>query len=501
MGPGCLGGIHRAQRLRLSSVGVVNPHNYLACNLTPLSSYPDRAGPQGGYSIHVNGVFHCTVRYRQLLNLHEQLKKEYGSSNLPSFPPKKILPLSPTQLEERRAMLEKYIQTIGQDSQLVNADILNGFLLSAQQETSCEKSRQVPLDVYLMNGYKVSLNVLTTERSVQVLEKVCQQINLPGLYVYYFSLFLIKREEDGSITVSRKLQDFESPFISQKAIKGVNRVTLRKSFNFTSYWDPGYDLELMSDSVALNLLYVQTVADVEHGWVLTNKETQQRLALLQARGAKQEVKITAHTLGFLNIPNIICTFMKSCYLELARELKYYGFLQFRSCFCDYPQPGSMVVVSVGNRELNLRVRFGDNQEMKEGSFKVTRMRCWRITTLHNKVDKLNDSPITTSHQLSFEYLMSKDKLQWITIASEQAILMSICLQSMVDELLLKKTGIKRKQNGGVNESSKTESSSSIKKLSEKLSSVSLKSSSSKQLVLSHPFVENDAFEGIGDDDL
>jgi sorting nexin-17 len=48
-------------------------------------------------------------------------------------------------------------------------------------------------------------------------------------------------------------------------------------------------------------------------------------------------------------------------------------------------------------------------------------------------------------ELSFEYLMSKDKLQWITIASEQAILMSVCLQAMVDELLLKKTGMKRKQ--------------------------------------------------------
>jgi hypothetical protein len=41
--------------------------------------------------------------------------------------------------------------------------------------------------------------------------------------------------------------------------------------------------------------------------------------------------------------------------------------------------------------------------------------------------------------------MSKDKLQWITVASEQAILMSVCLQAMVDELLLKKTGVKRKQ--------------------------------------------------------
>lgn len=48
-------------------------------------------------------------------------------------------------------------------------------------------------------------------------------------------------------------------------------------------------------------------------------------------------------------------------------------------------------------------------------------------------------------ELSFEYLMAKEKLQWISIYSEQAILMSVCLQSMVDELLLKKVGAKIKQ--------------------------------------------------------
>ena len=48
-------------------------------------------------------------------------------------------------------------------------------------------------------------------------------------------------------------------------------------------------------------------------------------------------------------------------------------------------------------------------------------------------------------ELSFEYLMSKDKLQWITVSSEQAILMSVCLQSLVDELLMKKNGIQKKQ--------------------------------------------------------
>lgn len=41
--------------------------------------------------------------------------------------------------------------------------------------------------------------------------------------------------------------------------------------------------------------------------------------------------------------------------------------------------------------------------------------------------------------------MAKEKLQWISIYSEQAILMSVCLQSMVDELLLKKVGAKIKQ--------------------------------------------------------
>lgn len=36
--------------------------------------------------------------------------------------------------------------------------------------------------------------------------------------------------------------------------------------------------------------------------------------------------------------------------------------------------------------------------------------------------------------------MSRNNLQWITVSSEQAILMSVCLQAMIDELLLKSVG-------------------------------------------------------------
>ena len=38
-------------------------------------------------------------------------------------------------------------------------------------------------------------------------------------------------------------------------------------------------------------------------------------------------------------------------------------------------------------------------------------------------------------ELSFEYLVTTDRLEWITIVSHQAILMSMCLQSMVEELV------------------------------------------------------------------
>lgn len=80
-----------------------------------------------------------------------------------------------------------------------------------------------------MNGYQISLSVLTTDRSDQVLTKACKQINLPSEYVNYFSLFLIKKEENNvDIVILRKLQDFESPYISHKSIQDNNRIVIRK---------------------------------------------------------------------------------------------------------------------------------------------------------------------------------------------------------------------------------------------------------------------------------
>lgn len=74
-------------------------------------------------------------------------------------------------------------------------------------------------------------------------------------------------------------------------------------------------------------------------------------------------------------------------------------------------------------------------------FQVTRMRCWRITSLplENKTaaaatagSSKPDSGSVRNMELSIEYLLSKDNLKWITIVTDQAILISMCLQVSSD---------------------------------------------------------------------
>ena len=54
-----------------------------------------------------------------------------------------------------------------------------------------------------------------------VLEQVCNQLTVPEQMHHCFALFLIRRDPDGDVTVVRKLQDFESPFISLKTVSNL----------------------------------------------------------------------------------------------------------------------------------------------------------------------------------------------------------------------------------------------------------------------------------------
>lgn len=68
-------------------------------------------------------------------------------------------------------------------------------------------------------------------------------------------------------------------------------------------------------------------------------------------------------------------------MEIARTLKFYGYLRFHNCICDYPEPGTEVILSVGFNDFIVSVVKSDNEEITgiEYSFKIVRIRSWKIT--------------------------------------------------------------------------------------------------------------------------
>lgn len=77
-----------------------------------------------------------------------------------------------------------------------------------------------------------------------------------------------------------------------------------------------------------------------------------------------------------DLPHMVPGFQ---FLRLAQTLRHYGYLRFDACVADFPEKDCPVVVSAGNSELSLQLRL-PGQQLREGSFRVTRMRCWRVTS-------------------------------------------------------------------------------------------------------------------------
>ncbi|CAD5113524.1 DgyrCDS2686 [Dimorphilus gyrociliatus] len=427
----------------------------------------EKGVPYTVYRINVNGAHHCTVRYRQLHLLHEHLKKEFGSGQLPSFPPKRLLALSKTQVESRRMGLESYIQGVSQTTEVLNSSIFSNFMIQAQQGNLQEESCNINIDIYLVNGQKVTIECSNMAQTEQVMSAAANEIGLAEEYMAYFGLFLVKLVDDRQILV-RPLQEFESPYISLRnaSEKYSHRIIFRKSF-----WDASYEDALMEDRICLNLLFCQAVSDLKQGWIEGSADQIAQLKTLQQKNSKKE------------------------YLRLIKTLKFYGYIKFEPCVTNYPHDNCNVIIAAGNKEMIFRIEIAPNT-FKGGVFKITRIRCWRITTaVLNKDTDEEDEKLQT--ELAFEYLIAKNTLQWITVTSNQAILMSMLLQSMVDELLLKREGERVKKVSSPTKSPLETSYSN----SDIQNSISETAPLSKSRSYNEKLQTNTAFEDIGDDDL
>ncbi|XP_024000987.1 sorting nexin-17-like [Salvelinus sp. IW2-2015] len=86
---------------------------------------------------------------------------------------------------------------------LGTSEMFNSFLRKAQQETQQIPTEEVPLEIYLSNGQKVEVNILTSDQTEDVLEAVASQLDLPDELVGYFSLFLVREGVEGGLTCKR----------------------------------------------------------------------------------------------------------------------------------------------------------------------------------------------------------------------------------------------------------------------------------------------------------
>jgi sorting nexin-17 len=331
--------------------------------------------------------------------------------NIQSFPPKKLFNLSLDEIDERRLLLERYLQSIVQNKSIISSSYLNNFLLNAQRETilnECiEKTfpEKISLTIQFLNQHEIIIDNLSPYDSTTIVLDACiQKIQIEKEYSSYFSIFLYEHKNQ-QLNLLRPLLSFESPYFSLIQTKKIieNACIVFKK----SYWDLSYDLKLLDNRRLCRLLFIQAHYDIEQSKDFYPSDIYDQLENYNQQNAFKE------------------------YILLSRTSKFYGYILLKDCSINdlTNERLSRCLLAMGNNELICYLYNNEkNLFFKEIIFKVTRIRCWKVNWTKQDLN------------IAFEYLIKKDTLKWIIIHSEQAALISTCLQSMIDEILAKKTG-------------------------------------------------------------
>ena len=383
------------------------------------------------FNIHINGIHFCSLRYSQLRTLNDELQRLFSTTmaSIDSFPPKKFFALSTRDTYERRSSLERYLQAVVQNRFIITSSYFKEFFLNAQNETfasdSSDTNEKLNLTICLLNNYEIIIeNVSSTDNTSRLLDACGTKIQIQQDLLTYFALYYYELK-DNQLTIIRPLYEFESPYLSLKQLKKTHQqacIVLKKS-----YWDSEFDMKLIDDRRARNLLYVQAQYEMEQSQDLYPSDIYRQLDILRENNSFKD------------------------YISLARTSKFYGHIILKQCSILYPitdpakQKLCQCLLSIGNNELICCVKTDEKKKLKEIAFKVTRIRCWKVNWTKSEVN------------VTFEYLIKKDHLQWITIHTEQAALVSNCLQSMVDEILAKRAGATGPPSTATNETTTTSS--------------------------------------------
>lgn len=374
------------------------------------------------YNIHVNGFFHAAVRFSILHHFAETVRQRFGSRfKGPEFPPKRIFrTLDDRALEDRKLKIAKWLSAIIQHPEITQNRYVEKSFLDFQIDSYRPTSSCVSLDVYLGDGEKIIIKCNVTHSTNEVMQLIAESLGCDHeRFVECFGLFVAKEREKKNMESStsndegvidlmsiRLLRNFESPYVSVQLLnqKSAGRGVLHKMTIRKLIWDPRLEELLMDHPVFSKLLFAQAKGDFLNGNLrVLNNETKEimKKLILQENGNQ---------------------FVRTCHLQPG-----YGYEVLSPCRSDHPIPNTQCELMIGRRQLVLSFRLHGEQGSNQSVFRATRIRVWRISQAPT-----SDDPLI----FQFEYLMSKDTFEWITLYTNQAILLSLLLQSIGTEILL-----------------------------------------------------------------
>ena len=360
------------------------------------------------FLIYLNGFLHSRTRYSQLYELHSKLKSHYGDvldEIGAKFPPRHLMLLNSSDIELRRDKLETYLQNISQCTDIITGPELINFLVKQQISSFTFKNPQQKLPIMLPNHSVTDVNIDVNSTTLNVLLAVGDRLGLPKDYLFAFKLVLIGIR-DKILIYHKLLISCECPLLALNSAKLESPSTsfyilLRKMLSSSEL-----EVEIFGHPLVRQLAADEVRQDLKHNFCLPKDKSFPKAKLMA-------------------LPDEML-------LHNIHKIRYYGCIKFNLSCANFPDEKSYVVPRFGKYAVFLEFSQADGSRAAV-TFKVNRIKCWSVGEIAfaNSLKHFN-----YKFELCFEYYMSRDKALLIKILTNEAVMMSLCIQQMIDELSL-----------------------------------------------------------------
>lgn len=262
------------------------------------------------FNVYIAGRLLCSRRYREFVDLHNGLKREFVGFNFPRLPGKWPFGMSDQQLDSRRRGLELYLERVCAVRVIADSEIMQDFL--TEHEDDISTSPLVDIKVIVLDEQIVSVKAKRNSTAEEVYRVVAQKIGLlPENWEFFFLFEIVEHNFE------RRIQPTEFPhslYIANYSTASATCLALRKWL-----FHPRVEVELETDLMALRIMFHQAVTEVNRGSVDT-KDRLHQLKSLQD-GAKMRE-----------------------YLACVRQMEGYGGVVFPHCASDARREGHVVPI-------------------------------------------------------------------------------------------------------------------------------------------------------------